>query len=53
MFVTTFQCLALIGIFMIVASSLAVAWKVETSRRELQGSNSLLRDLLITMRDRL
>jgi hypothetical protein len=51
--VTTYQSLALIGIFLIVASSLLVAWEVQKSRRELSKANTLLKDLLLTMRDRL
>jgi hypothetical protein len=51
--VTTFQSLALLGIFLIVCGSLAVAWEVAKSRRELRQANDLLRQLLMTMRDRL
>jgi hypothetical protein len=51
--VTTFQSLALIGIFLIVASSLVAAWEVEKLRREVRQANGLLKSLLMTMRDRL
>jgi hypothetical protein len=51
--VTTFQSLALVGIFLVVVGSLVVAWEVQKSGRELSKANALLRDLLTTMRDRL
>jgi hypothetical protein len=51
--VTTFQSLALIGIFLVVLGALVVAWEVEKLRREVRKANGLPRKLLITMRDRL
>jgi hypothetical protein len=50
---TTFQSLALIGISLIVLSSLTAAWQVEKLRREVRQANELLKGLLTTMRDRL
>lgn len=50
---TTYQFLALLGIFLIVLSSLAMAWEVGKSRGQLRKTNALLKDLLTTMRDRL
>jgi hypothetical protein len=50
---TTFQSLALIGISLIVLSSLTAAWQVEKLRREVRQANGLLKALLTTMRDRL
>jgi hypothetical protein len=51
--VTTYQSLALIGIFLIMTSSLVAAWEVEKLRREVRQANGLMKDLLTTMRDRL
>ncbi|WP_156956959.1 hypothetical protein [Sphingomonas astaxanthinifaciens] len=48
-----FQSAALVGIFLVAFSSLAVAYQGETSRRELERCNALLKDLLATMRERL
>lgn len=50
---STFQTLALLGIFLVVLGSLALAWEMEKSTRELRKVNGLLKDLLTTMRDRL
>lgn len=51
--VTNFQSCALIGIFLIVASTLAAARQIQGLRHEARQANNLLSFVLTTMRDRL
>ena len=50
---STFQILALTGIFLVFLGLLALAWEMVRSTRELRRVNRLLKDLLTVMRERL